>query len=54
VLTSSYFADIKRVDLGAKGIYYRLRVAGLADKTAATNLCTRLKSRGQDCIVTKK
>ncbi len=54
VLTSSHTADIKRADLGAKGIYYRLRVAGLADKAAATNLCTRLKARGQDCIVTKK
>jgi len=54
VLTTSQFADIKRVDLGARGIYYRLRVSGLADRNAANRLCSQLKSRKQDCIVTKK
>lgn len=54
VIKDAHFADIKRVDLGDKGIYYRLRVSGLADKDAAKSLCTRLKSQGQDCIVTKK
>ncbi|PHR58247.1 MAG: hypothetical protein COA43_10805 [Robiginitomaculum sp.] len=54
VLTSQHSADIKRVDLGAKGIYYRLRVSGLANKEAATALCSRMKARKQDCIVTKK
>lgn len=54
VIGSAHSADIKRVDLGAKGIYYRLRVSGLADKNAATALCSRLKARGQDCIVTKR
>ncbi|PHR91118.1 MAG: hypothetical protein COA69_13790 [Robiginitomaculum sp.] len=54
VIGSAHSADIKRVDLGAKGIYYRLRVSGLADKNAATALCSRLKTRGQDCIVTKR
>jgi len=54
ILTSSQFADIKRVDLGARGIYYRLRVSGLADKNAANRLCSQLKNRKQDCIVTKK
>jgi len=54
MLTSSQFADIKRVDLGARGIYYRLRVSGLADINAANRLCSQLKRRKQDCIVTKK
>ncbi len=54
ILTSSQFADIKRVDLGERGIYYRLRVSGLADKNAAQRLCSRFKANKQDCIVTKK
>lgn len=53
-LTTSHFADIKRVDLGSRGIYYRLRVSGLTDKAAATQLCARLKANKQDCIVTQK
>jgi cell division septation protein DedD len=54
VVTAQYYADIKRVDLDSKGIYYRLRVSGSADKIAAKKMCTRLKARGQDCIVTKR
>lgn len=54
VLRSSHFSDIKRVDLGDKGIYYRLRIAGLASKTAANDLCTRLKAAKQSCLVTKR
>ncbi len=54
VFSSSHFADVKRADLGDRGIYYRLRISGLASKSAANSLCTQLKSRGQDCIVTKK
>ncbi len=54
VLTDAHFADIKRIDLGERGIYYRLRVNGLADKAAASRLCAQFKDRKQDCIVTKK
>ena len=46
--------NIKRVDLGPKGIYYRLRVDGLTDKDSANSLCTRLKEAGQNCIVTRR
>lgn len=53
-LPSGTYSDIKRVDLGSKGVYYRLRVAGLADKSAANRLCERLKARNQACFVTKK
>jgi len=48
------YADIKRADLGDKGIYYRLRIAGLADKAAANRLCDQLKTGGQACFVAKK
>ena len=54
VIKDAHFADIKRVDLGDKGIYYRLRVSGLADKDAANSLCARLKTQEQNCFVTKK
>ena len=53
-LSGRAYSDIKRVDLGDKGIYYRLRVAGLADKSSAQTLCANFKAGGQDCLVTRK
>ena len=53
-LVSGTYADVKRADLGDKGIYYRTRVAGLADKSAAQSLCNSFKSAGQACFVTKR
>lgn len=53
-LLSGLQPDIKRVDLAEKGIYFRARVAGLADKTAADQLCQQFKASGQDCIVTRR
>lgn len=43
-------ADIQRADLGAKGIYYRLR-GGYMDKAKASDLCAGLKAQGQACLV---
>lgn len=43
-------ADIQKADLGAKGIYYRLR-GGYMDKAKAADLCTGLKAQGQACLV---
>jgi len=48
------YADVRRVDLQEKGIYFRTRIAGLADKDAASQLCNTFKSRGQACFVTRK
>ncbi len=48
------YSDIVRADLGDKGIYYRTRVAGLADKSAAQSLCTSFKAAGQPCFVAKR
>ena len=51
-LLADYRPMVQKVDLGAKGIWYRLRIGPIADKTTATKLCTQLKSRGhQDCLV---
>jgi cell division septation protein DedD len=54
VLNSGLYADIKRVDLAEKGIYYRTRIAGLEDREAAKSLCNVLKASNQACYVTKR
>ncbi len=43
--------DIERADLGEKGIYYRLRIAGFDTKSDASTYCDGLKARNQDCLV---
>lgn len=48
------YADVRRVDLNEKGVFYRTRIAGLADKDAASALCNDFKARGQACFVTRK
>lgn len=53
-LVSGVYADVKRADLGEKGIYYRTRIAGLADKSAAQSLCRSFDAAGQACFVTKR
>ena len=45
---------ILRVDLGDKGIFYRVNVPGFESRNAASAFCTKLKSRGQDCLVRKQ
>lgn len=42
---------ILRVDLGERGIFYRVNVPGFANRAAATQFCADLKKRGQDCLV---
>jgi len=44
--------DIKRADLGEKGIYYRLRVDGISSRDQAKVICDKLKSNGQACFPT--
>jgi len=41
-LLSGYSSNIKKVDLGAKGTWYRLRVGPVADKDAASALAARI------------
>ena len=43
--------DIQKVDLGAKGIMYRLRVGPFANRPAATEACVKLKAAGATCFV---
>lgn len=44
--------DVKQVDLGAKGTWYRLRIA-TSDKAAAAALCEKLKAEGGACFAVK-
>ena len=51
-LLNSYRPIIQRADLGTKGIWYRLRVGPMNEKTAAATLCEKLKSAGMSsCLV---
>jgi cell division septation protein DedD len=43
--------DVQKADLGAKGIWYRLRVGPFTDKTAAAAACEKLKAEGGTCFV---
>jgi hypothetical protein len=42
-----------RVDLGEKGIFWRLR-AGPMDEGQARSICSTLAKRSQGCIIAKK
>ena len=45
--------EVKRADLGDKGIYYRVQIGPLADAAAASGLCERLKDRKLGCMVVR-
>ena len=45
--------DIIEVQIKEKGTFYRLRVGSFKDKKDAQNLCSKLKSRKQDCTLIK-
>lgn len=47
-------SDIERADLGAKGVFYRLRVGPYASAADAKSACESLKSKGQDCLIKAK
>jgi hypothetical protein len=51
-LLASMTPDVKQVDLGPKGIWYRLRIV-VPDKSSASTLCEKLKSEGGACIPAK-
>jgi cell division protein FtsN len=50
---SGYAKDVKQVDLGAKGSWYRLRVGSFASKAAAQELCGKLTAEGGACFPAK-
>lgn len=42
---------VRRVDLGAKGIYYRAMIGPFASSEAASHICSKLKAAGVTCFV---
>ncbi len=48
-LLSGMRAEIRRVNLGSKGVFYRLYGTGISDSTTAGNLCAQFQRRGQYC-----
>ena len=52
-VVGGYESDIKKVDLGDKGTWYRLRVGSFGDKTSANALCDKLKADGGSCFLAK-
>ncbi len=45
---------IQEIDLGERGIFYRVQAGYFLDRPSALELCTALKARGQDCLVVKR
>jgi cell division septation protein DedD len=50
-LLKGYGPNVQRVDLGDKGTWYRLRIAGFADRDVASALCDRLKADNGACFL---
>jgi len=48
-----YRPDVKEIDLGAKGVWYRLRIGVFADRTSALGVCAKLKADGAGCLLAK-
>lgn len=46
--------DIQRADLGAKGVFYRLRVGAFDSREAAKDFCADVQAAGKDCMVVAK
>jgi len=46
--------DIQRADLGAKGVFYRLRIGTFPNRDAAKGFCADVKAAGKDCMVVAK
>ena len=52
-LLAGYSPNVVRADLGDKGTWYRLRIAGFSSKDVASALCDRLKADGGGCFLGK-
>lgn len=45
---------IQEIDLGERGLFYRVQAGFFAERADASGLCNSLKARGQDCLVVKR
>jgi tetratricopeptide (TPR) repeat protein len=44
---------VVKADLGSKGVFYRVRLVGFDSQSDASSECSRLKSRGVKCYISK-
>ena len=44
---------VVRADLGAKGVFYRVRLVGFDSQSGASSVCAKLKSKGVKCFISK-
>jgi hypothetical protein len=52
-LLGNLSATWPRVDLGAKGVFYRIQTTPIADAATADRLCNELKQRNVGCIIVR-
>lgn len=50
-LAADLLPDIKKADLGEKGVWYQLRIGPFAGKAAAAQSCDRMKKEGVTCLI---
>lgn len=53
-LLGGYMPNIQKVNLGPKGVWYRVRVGPMVQRTAAVGFCQQLKSAGADCLIRRQ
>ncbi len=46
--------DVQRADLGARGVFFRLRIGSFESRDVAKGFCLDVKATGRDCIVVAK
>jgi cell division septation protein DedD len=51
-IVADYAYDIQAVDLGARGIWHRLRIGPFADEDSADRVCTQITLSGAECFTT--
>lgn len=53
-LLGGYLPNIQKVNLGPKGVWYRVRVGPMGRRTAAVGFCRQLKAVGADCMIRRQ
>ena len=52
-LVGALSVSVDRVDLGDRGVFYRIHAGPIADAAQAERLCAQLRQRGVGCILAK-
>ena len=52
-IVAGYQSGVSEVNLGVKGIWYRLRIGSFADRQSAIGICERLRADGASCLIAR-